>query len=260
VKRVAEEFGKAASRYPEALALCLEFAGKAIPPEEYQKYCYGEKESWGAVVIQGVMANVCGGPETIRRMSKEVFVPNAVEEADTVLKRGEQETEADMLRLRAGDADPFLDFVRWADPENATLKELQAKQNALREKAKALYAAEVKGNRVSPDRYGGGDAAALKQAMKQAFRLEGQFTIVRVTITSGDWREQAHVWSGINALDVGWYRLIDGAIVVKLANGTCWVHPVTFGKRWTGTGDKYGELAVYNWADRYEILPANVNQ
>lgn len=57
-------------------------------------------------------------------------------------------------------------------------------------------------------------------------------------------------------MDVGWYKLIEGAVLCKYADGTFWVHPVTYGKRWTGQGDNYGDLEVRGWSDQYQVLPA----
>lgn len=262
IARLLEQFSKGASQYPNALALCVEFAGLSIPPEDYTKYFYAGKNSRLAFEYQQTMANVFAGPETIRVACQETFVGEAIKQAEQSLGYIDpNENDPLILKARAGQLEvDFLNFIAWADPENAQLKELQAKVKALRDKAKAIYAAQVKANRVPGDRYSGEDAAALKQAMKAEFNSDPGDTIVRITITSSAWREQAHVWSGINALDVGWYKLIDAAVVVKKADGTFWVHPVTYGKRWTGTGDRYGDLKVFSWADDYEILAAWVNK
>jgi hypothetical protein len=93
------------------------------------------------------------------------------------------------------------------------------------------------------------------------FKFEMPHTVLRIVITSPQWEEKPHVWTGYNAVDVGWYKLIDGAVVIKrTGDGTCWVHPVTFGRRWLGHGDDYGDLVVYGWADNYQILPEWVNK
>jgi len=260
VATIAKEFVDAETKRPAALALAEEFCAKALSPMAYMEYCYGGKEGYGAVQIQVVLANIFAGPETIRQVCKSSFVPDALAQAQQALDRAANEDDPLALRFRAREMEEMLSFVSWADRENAQGKELQAKVKELRDKAKAIYAAEVKSNRVPADAYGGGDAADLKAAMKKVFQADPGDTIVRITITSSNWTEQAHVWSGINAVDVGWYRLIDGAVVVKKADGTCWVHPVTFGRRWTGEGDKYGDLVVYSWADRYEILPENASK
>ncbi len=260
VANIAKEFVDAEAKRPAGLALAEEFCAKALPPIAYQEYCYGGKESWGAVQIQVVLANLFAGPETIRQVCKETFVPDALAEAEQAFGRADGEQDPLVLKSRAEEMEELLNFVFWADPENPQAKELQAKAKGLRDKAKAIYAAEVKSNRVPADAYQGGDAADLKAAMKKVFQADPGDTILRVTITSAEWTERAHVWSGTNAIDVGWYRLIDGAVVVKKAEGTCWVHPVTFGRRWTGVGDNYGELLVYSWADAYEVLPENVNK
>ena len=263
VKQILENFGKGASRHPAALAMAIEFSGKSLPPEAYEKYCFGGDQGQGALYIQKALADIFYGPETIRQVSREIVVPDALEGATTDLGRIDaNEDDWMMLRMQAKMVeDDYLNFLHWADPENAQLKELQAQVDALKEKARQINLAQVKENRVPPDKYFGGDKDALKEAMAKLFFYEQPHTILRVTVTSPNWVEEAHVWSGINAIDVGWYKLIDGAVVMKLTgDGTCWVHPVTFGRRWTGEGDNYGELMVYGWADNYQILPEWANK
>lgn len=263
VKRIADEFSKGASRHPAAVALAIEFSGKALAPEAYQKYKFQGDEGSKAGSIVRVLANIYGGPETIRLLCKEEVVPFALAEAEKTLKNLDpNEKDPGMLRMRARMIEEDdLNLVSWADPENAKLKELKTQVDALRVKARQIYTAQVKSNRVPPDQYGRDDGDALKAAMKKVFFYEPAHTIVRVNVTNGNWTEQARVWTGINAVDVGWYKVIEGAVVIKLtAEGTYWVHPVTFGRRWTGEGDNYGELMVYGWADSYEVLAENVNK
>jgi hypothetical protein len=263
VRTVSVEFAKGESKRDAALPVAIEFAGKSIPPEAFTKYFYGGKEGSEAVQLQGLLANLFGGPETIRMVCKEVFVPNAIEGAESEAKRaGPDEKDADMLRMRAKFVqEDYLDFLHWADPDNPKTKELDATVKEIRDRAAKITEAEIKANRVPPDAYTGADRDALKAAMKAAFKFEIPHTILRVVIPSTQWVEKAHVWTGYNAVDVGWYRLLDGAVVIKrTGDGTCWVHPVTFGRRWAGHGDEYGNLVVYGWADNYQILPANVNK
>lgn len=148
-----------------------------------------------------------------------------------------------------------LKWVRLFDPENAKCKELQAKVDAIKQKARELRAAQIKQNRVPPDAYAGGDKAELKAAMAKVFELQPGASIVRVVIPDKNWVEKPFVWVGLNNADAGWYKTIDGAVVCKYADGTFHVHPVTYGKRWLGTGDNYGDVEVRGWADDYEILP-----
>jgi hypothetical protein len=261
VKTVAEEFAKAASKYPAALALCLEIAGKSIAPEAYMKYGFEGDARQIAREAQGTMANLFGGPDTIQAMCKETFVPNALEEGKQELARAASTNDPDMLKMYAKFAQEYVDFIAWADPENAGGKELAAQTQAVRDRAKKIYEAQIAASRVPPNRYTGGDAEALRQQMKAVFKFEMPHTVLRIVITSPQWEEKPHVWTGYNAVDVGWYKLIDGAVVIKrTGDGTCWVHPVTFGRRWLGHGDDYGDLVVYGWADNYQILPEWVNK
>ena len=263
VATVTEQFAKGASKHDAALALAVEFAGKSIPPEAFTKYFYQGKEGSGAVSIQHVMANLFGGPDAIREICKEVFVPNAIENAEAEAKRaGPEEKDADMLRMRARFIEEdSLNFMRWADPDNPKTKEVADRVKEIRDRAQKITEAEIKANRVPPDQYTGADKDALKAAMKAVFKFEMPHTILRVVIPGTQWVEKPHVWTGYNAVDVGWYKVIDGAVVIKrTGDGTCWVHPVTFGRRWSGQGDAYGDLVVYGWADNYQILPANANK
>ena len=254
--RIFEDLAKGESQHPAAVVLAIEFSGKTIPPEAYQKYNFQGKNGYDAGIIQRMISNIYGGPDTIRQACKEVFVPNALEQAATDIGRIDpNDDDAEALGFRAKMVeDDWLRWVRWADPENAKCKELQAKVDALRQKAKELRAAQIKQNRMPPDSYGGDDKAALKTAMAKVFQLQPGASIVKVVIPGTQWVEKPFVWTGINAVDAGWYKLIDGAVLCKYADGTYHVHPVTFGKRWLGQGDNYGEVEVRGWADEYEIL------
>jgi hypothetical protein len=146
-----------------------------------------------------------------------------------------------------------LKWVRFFDPDNAKCKELQAKVDAIKQKARELRAAQIKQNRMPPDSYAGADKADLKVQMAKIFELQPGASIVKVVIPGTAWVEKPFVWAGLNNADAGWYKLLDGAVLCKYADGTFHVHPVTYGRRWQG-GDRYGDLEVRGWADEYEIL------
>lgn len=258
------EFGQACvegvTKHPAAVTLACEFAAQAILPEAYQKYVFTGDKGSAANQIQQQIAEIYGGPESMRLCAKEI-VPMAFEGAAQELENWGEENDPGLLKMHARFLEEdYINFIRWADGENADLKALQDKADGMRTKAKEIYAAQIKENRVPKDVYGGGDKEALKAKMKQEFNLQAGSSIVKVVIYGTNWYEKANIWTGINAIDVGWYKLIDAAVVVKAADGTFWVHPVTYGKRWTGTGDEYGELKVFGWADRYEVLAANLNK
>lgn len=260
LQKFARACVEGATKHPAAMTLASEYAAKALIPEEYMKYIFTGDKGSAAGYIQRQMAEIYGGPESMRLCAKEI-IGDAVAGAKQQLENWGEENDPNTLKMHARFLEEdYLNFIKWADPENAELKPLQAKADEMRAKAKAIYEAEVKGNRVPKDLYGGGDKEALKAKMKQEFNLQAGASIVKVVIYGTNWYEKANVWTGINAIDVGWYKLIDAAVVVKAADGTFWVHPVTYGRRWTGTGDDYGELKVFGWADRYEVLAANLDK
>lgn len=249
-----------ATKHPAAAAVACEYAAKVIPPEAYQKYIFTGDRGTAAGAIQRQIAEIYGGPETMRLCARDL-VPDAFSGAEQQLKNWGEEDDPGILKMHARFLEEdYINFIRWADAENEKLKPLQEKADAMRAKAKAIYEAEIKGNRVPKDAYGGDDKDAVRAAMKQEFNLQEGSTIVKVIITGSTWYEKANIWTGINAVDVGWYKLIEGAVLVKSADGKYWVHPVTYGKRWTGTGDDYGDLRVFGWCDRYEVMAENLNK
>ncbi|MEI6500795.1 MAG: hypothetical protein WCP21_07180, partial [Armatimonadota bacterium] len=253
--RVFEELAKGASQHPAAEALAIEFAGKAILPEEYMKYRIAGKNAWDAGAIREMVANIYGGPDVIRQVCKESFVPAALESAATYIGGIDPNDDAPQMMVAWAQMveNGYLKWVRLFDPENAKCKELQAKVDAVKQKARELRVAQVKQNRMPQDAYGGDDKVAVKTAMAKVFGLEPGASIVKVVISGTQWEEKPFVWTGINAMDAGWYKLIDAAVLCKYADGTFHVHPVTYGKRWIG-GDNYGNIEVRGWADAYEIL------
>lgn len=253
---VFERFAKGNSTHPAAVALAVEFAGKCILPESLQKYRFQGTNSSEASKIITKMADIYGGPWAIARACKSTVVPNSLERAETEIGRIDlngQDAQDMAFRAQMVEND-CLKWIRLFDPENAKCQELQAKVDAIRAKAKALRAAQIKQNRMPPDAYEGDDKAALKTAMAKIFELQPGASIVKVVIPGTLWVEKPFVWTGINAVDAGWYKLLDGAVLCKYADGTFHVHPVTYGRRWLGQGDNYGDLEVRGWADEYEIL------
>jgi hypothetical protein len=254
-KVLLENFSKGSAKHPAAVAVAIEFAGKAILPEAYQKYVFQGNNGSAANRIQQMVANIYGGPDAIRRVCKTTVVPNALEQAEAQIGRIDaNNNDPQMLAFEAQMVEnDWLKWVRWSDPENARCKELQGKVDALKQKARELRAAQIKQNRMPPDNYPLGDKAELKAAMAKVFELQPGAKIVKVVIPSNYWVEKPFVWVGLNNADAGWYKLIDGAVLCKYADGTFHVHPVTYGKRWIGN-DNYGDLEVRGWADEYEIL------
>ncbi|MHB8997125.1 MAG: hypothetical protein ACYC63_17910 [Armatimonadota bacterium] len=254
--RLFEDFAKGNAKHPAAEVLAIEFSGKSILPEDFQKYIFQGKHGSPANEIQQTIANIYGGPDAVRRVCKTTVVPNALESAaDELANIDPDGDDAQMMSFRAGMVeDDYLKWVRWSDPENAKCKELQAKVDALKQKARELRAAQIKQNRMPPDNYPLADKAELKAAMAKVFELQPGAKIVKVVIPGKYWVEKPFVWVGLNNADAGWYKLIDGAVLCQYADGTFHVHPVTYGKRWIGN-DNYGDVEVRGWADQYEILP-----
>lgn len=254
--RVFEQFAKGASTLPAAEALAIEFSGKCILPESLQTYRFQGKNSGDASNIIRKLGDIYGGPFFIARACKETVVPNSLETAAAEIGRIDlNDDDAEAMAFRAQMVEnERLKWVRLFDPENVTCKELQTQVDAIKQKARELRAAQIKQNRVPPDAYPLGDKAELKAAMAKVFELQPGASIVKVVIPGKYWVEKPFVWTGLNNADAGWYKLIDGAVVCKYADGTFHVHPVTYGKRWIGN-DNYGDLEVRGWADEYEILP-----
>lgn len=252
--RVFEQFAKGASTRPAAEALAIEFAGKCILPASLQTYRFQGKNSGDASNIIRKLGDIYGGPFFIARACKETVVPNSLEQAEQEV--GRIDLKGDDPQLMAFQAQMVendrLKWVRLFDPENAKCKGLQTKVDAIKQKARELRAAQIKQNRMPADSYSGDDKAELKAAMAKIFEKQPGASIVKVVIP-GHWQEKPFVWSGLNNVDAGWYKLIDGAVLCKYADGSFHVHPVTYGRRWTG-GDNYGDLEVRGWADDYEIL------
>jgi hypothetical protein len=255
-KSVFERFAKGASTHPAAVAMAVEFACKCILPEDLQKYRFQGKNSGEASNILRKYADIYGGPWAIARACKITVVPNSLETAETEISQidlNDDDAQAMAFRAQMVENDR-LKWVRLFDPDNAKCKELQAKVDAIKQKARELRAAQIKQNRMPPDSYPLDDKAELKAAMAKVFQLQPGAKIVKVVIPSNYWVEKPFVWVGMNNADAGWYKLIDGAVLCKYADGTFHVHPVTYGKRWIGN-DNYGDLEVRGWADDYEILP-----
>ena len=254
--RIFEQFAKGASVHPAAEALAIEFAAKSIPPEAFLTYSRQGKHSGDASTIMRKIADIYGGPMFIARACKDTVVPNSLEQAEAEIGRidlngKDPQTMAFEAQMVENDR---LKWVRIFDPENAKCKELQAKVDAIKQKARELRAAQIAQNRMPPDAYADADRTQLKAAMAKVFQLQPGASIVKVVIPGRFWVEKPFVWSGLNNVDAGWYKLIDGAVLCKYADGTFHVHPVTYGRRWIG-GDNYGDLEVRGWADQYEILP-----
>ncbi|MGE5532518.1 MAG: hypothetical protein ACM3VW_10430, partial [Bacteroidota bacterium] len=233
-----------------------EFAGKCLPPEDLQKYRFQGKNSGDASNILRKFADIYGGPWAIAWACKATVIPNALETAEGEIGRIDLNGQdpQDMAFSAQMIEDGRLKWVRLFDPENAKCKELQVKVDAIKQKARELRAAQIKQNRMPADSYPLDDKAELKAAMAKVFELQPGAKIVKVVIPSNYWVEKPFVWVGLNNADAGWYKVIDGAVLCKYADGTFHVHPVTYGKRWIGN-DNYGDLEVRGWADEYEILP-----
>lgn len=253
--RVFEQLAKGASLLPAAQDLAIEFAAKSLPPDKLMLYSRQGKNSMEAGYIMEKMPDIYAGPFFIARAVKLTVVPNALESASDEIGRIKLDgDDAQMMAFQAQMVEnDRLKWIRLFDPENEKCKELQAKVDAIKQKARELRAAQIKQNRMPPDAYPGDDKDELKAAMAKVFELQPGASIVKVVIPGRFWVEKPFVWVGLNNADAGWYKLIDGAVLCKYADGTFHVHPVTYGKRWIG-GDKYGDLEVRGWADQYEIL------
>jgi len=259
-REIAGYFIEAEKKRPEAMEAALEFAAQVPSPPVFNKYKWRGREGFAAGAIVETLYNLQVGPSLIATHAKDDLLPAALKEAEEWLDKAARSPDPDVITSDVASARTPLDWALWADAEDPKAAELQGKVKVLMAKAQKIRAQQIKANRVPGEGYKGGDAAALKTQMRQAYEKEnaGQ-KVLRVSITGDDWVERAVVTTAYNNIQAGIYRFLDAAVVAK-EGAKFRVHPITFARKWTGSGDKFGELKVYSWADAYEILEANVGK
>ena len=256
---VAKWIIDATKQYPEAMKRALEFVALAPSPRWFADYNYSGAHGTEFRAIRTALLNLYLGPAIVEQHKKDELLSWSLKNVEEQLRMWGGNDDPTMLTFQAGQIQRILDLAVFADPENVKVKELGAKVKAMALKAKKIYAAQVKSNRVPQERYHGQDAAALKTAFKQLFEKDNpKWKVVKVSIYGEAWVERAVVTSNLNNVQAGIYRFLEAAVVCKHEKGI-WVHPITFAKQWTGTGNNFGPPKIYNWWDDYEILPANLN-
>ncbi len=254
LKWLAEWLTDAEKQYPEAMKRALLFAAEAPSPRWFDYYAAEGAKDTQARAIQSTLLDLYLGPPIVAKHSKEELLPWSLKSVKAELEKWGESKDPQTLLFRAKEMRHLLDLAFWADKDSEKAKELDAKVKALVEKANQIHAAEVKSNGVPPERYREKDAAELRKAFGELFANDNpQRKVIRVSLYDDAWVERAIVTSAMNNVQAGIYRLLDAAVVVKFEK-RYWVHPVTFAKQWTGTGNKFGPPKIHSWSDRYEIL------
>ncbi|MBI3946654.1 MAG: hypothetical protein HY321_12095 [Armatimonadetes bacterium] len=255
---LAEWILAANKQYPEAMKRALEFVALAPSPRWFDQYNWNGQHGTEFRAVRTALINLYLGPEIVAKHKKDELLPWSLRNVEEQLGMWGSNEDPVMLTFKAGEMERTLDLARFVDPEDAKLKELDAKVKGLALKAKKIYAAQVKSNRVPVERYRGEDASALRTAFKQLFEKDNpKWPVLRVSIYGEAWVERAVVTSAYNNIQAGIYRFLDAAVVCKHEKGV-WVHPITFARQWTGTGNNFGPPRIYSWCDDYEILPTAV--
>jgi hypothetical protein len=247
-------------QYPEAMKRALGFVALAPSPRWFNDYNFQGAHGTEFRAVRTALINLYLGPGIVEKHKKDEMLSWSLKNVEEELGMWGSSTNPQILTFKAGEMQRTLDLAFFADPENAKAKELQAKVKGMAVKAKQIYAAQVKANRIPEERYHGGDAAALRTAFKQLFQKDNpKWPVVKVSIYGEAWVERAVVTSAYNNVQAGIYRFLDAAVVCKHEKGV-WVHPITFARQWTGTGNNFGPPKIYSWCDDFEILPERLAQ
>ena len=149
----------------------------------------------------------------------------------------------------------LLDQIAKGDPEVAKEKN-QILPAA--EKAYKKLLDKVANTKMSAEKYGGGDAAAIKNVMKKRYEAKYPDKVLKVVITSEDWKKQAVAEvNNDDKIVANYYAYIYADMAVKKKNG-CVVYPMGFRKAWTGKEDEFGSLEIRSIGVSYPILEKNV--
>lgn len=247
-------------QHPEAMKRALEFAALAPSPRWFNDYNFQGAHGTQFRAVRTALINLYLGPGIVERHKKDELLSWSLKNVEQELAMWESNTDPQMLTFKAGDMQRTLDLAFFADPENAKAKELGTRVKGMAVKAKRIYAAQVKANRIPRECYQGGDAAALRTAFKGLFQKDNpKWPVAKVSIYGEAWVERAVVTSAYNNVQAGIYRFLDAAVVCKHEKGV-WVHPITFATQWTGTGNNFGPPKIYSWCDHFEILPERLAQ
>jgi len=215
----------------------------------------------GAYALFPSLFNMLLGETFANQYAANDILPNALKKSDEVLA-GISPDEKDITRLElaAGQLHDYVGFIQAIDKEHPRLKELQGKEQALVDKAKALYAAQVKSNRLPADAYKGEDGAGLRAQMQALYAKKyPKETVLKVVITDNNWAEYAQAWFEGDVVKAGIFRSVDAMVAVEREDKRCWVFAVRFSRQWTGTGDTFSDtyLSGMLWKD-YEMLKENI--
>lgn len=135
-----------------------------------------------------------------------------------------------------------------------------------REKKRILPAAQaayekllkkVSKTKMPEEKYTGSDADKIRAAMATLYKAKYPDKVLKVVITSEDWKKQAVAEvNNDDKIVAGYYAYIYADIAVKKKSG-CVVYPIGFRKTWTGKGDTFGSLEMRSIGVSYPILEKN---
>ncbi|MHB0936962.1 MAG: hypothetical protein ACYDCO_09540 [Armatimonadota bacterium] len=238
----------------EAEACATAFAAKSPGPAVYLSPAGA---NLGAYALFPSLFNMLLGETFANEYAKSDILPNALAKSDEVLKGiSPDEKNITTLELAAGQLHDYIGYIEAIDKTHARLPELKAKEKALIDKAKALYAAQVKSNRLPADAYRGEKGAELRAEMASLYTKKyPKETVLKVVITSNNWSEYAEAWSEGDVIKAGIFRSVEALVAVEREDKRCWVYAVRFCRQWTGTGDTFTDTYLNSMLWRnYEML------
>lgn len=243
---------------PEAKACAIAYAARSPVP---MVYLTNAGVNLGAYALFPSLFNILLSQTFADEYATNDILPNALAKSDEVLAGiPPDEKDIEKLELAAGQLLDYVGFIQAIDKEHPRLKELQGKQKALADRAKALYAAQVKSNRLPADVYQGEGSPALRAQMQALYaKRYPKETVLKVVITDDHWVEYAQAWFEGDVVKAGIFRSIDAMVAVEREDKRCWVFAVRFSRQWTGTGDTFSDtyLSGMLWKD-YEMLKENI--
>ena len=242
----------------EAEACAIEYASKS-PLSTL--YLTPAGVNMGAYALFPSLFNMLLGETFANEYATKDILPNALAKSDELLKGiSPDEKNITALELAAGKLHDYVGYIEAIEKTHARLPELKAKEKALIDKAMALYAAQVKSNRLPADAYRGEKGAELRAEMAKLYAKKyPKETVLKVVITSNNWVEYAEAWSEGDVIKAGIFRSVEAVVAVEREDKRCWVYAVRFCRQWTGTGDTFTDTYLNSMLWRnYEMLKENI--
>ncbi|HEY3415577.1 MAG TPA: hypothetical protein VGM23_01720 [Armatimonadota bacterium] len=244
--------------YPDAEKAAVAYAAK-VPHPSYLLTPAGVNA--GAYALFPNLFNILLDESLAKEAATKDILPNSLKKGQAVLDGvSPDEKSPDTLWLAAGQIDTYAGYALTIDPKNADATTLKEKTKALVIKANALYAAQVKSNRLPADAYKGDTAAEFRTKMTAAYTKSfPKDTVLKLAITSDNWVEFAEAWSEGDTIKAGVFRAVTAAVAVERPDKKIWVYYVRFRRQWTGSGDTFGEVYLSGvLGTSYEMLKENI--